>query len=87
MTQRILNAAQILWPAFVVAGILEMVVFSWVDPIDLRLGSWQPDAMTVYSVVFLVFWCLVAVASGLSHWLMTAAQSGHNNHHLPHHHA
>lgn len=70
MTRRVLHVAQILWPAFLIAGVLEMVVFSWVDPTLLRIGDWQPDAKTAYSLSFLVFWGLVAMASGLSHWLM-----------------
>jgi hypothetical protein len=75
MTQRVLHAAQILWPAFLVAGVLEMLVFSWVDPTQLRLGDWQPEAQTVYSVAFLMFWGLVTLSSLLSHWMMKAAQS------------
>jgi hypothetical protein len=76
MTQRSLHLAQILWPAFLVAGVLEMVVFSWVDPSMLRLGNWHPDANTVYSLAFLVFWGLISVASYVSHWLMSAQVSG-----------
>ena len=76
MTQRSLHLAQILWPAFLVAGVLEMVVFSWVDPGLLRIGNWHPDAKTAYSLAFLVFWGLVAVASYISHWLMSAQISG-----------
>ncbi|RTL29003.1 MAG: hypothetical protein EKK47_15160 [Burkholderiales bacterium] len=73
MTQRVLHAAQILWPAFLIAGVLEMVVFSWVDPTQLRIGSWQPDAQTTYSLAFFVFWGLVTVSSLLSHWMMKAS--------------
>jgi hypothetical protein len=76
MTQRSLHLAQILWPAFLVAGVLEMVVFSWVDPSMLRLGNWHPDANTSYSLAFLVFWGLISVASYVSHWLMSAQVSG-----------
>lgn len=72
MTQRVLHAAQILWPAFLVAGVLEMVVFSWVDPTLLRIGQWQPDAQTTYSLAFFVFWGLVTASSLLSHWMMKA---------------
>jgi len=71
--QRVLHAAQILWPAFLIAGVLEMVVFSWVDPTQLKLGQWQPDAQTTYSLAFFVFWALVTVSSLLSHWMMKAA--------------
>jgi hypothetical protein len=74
MTQRALHVAQILWPAFIVAAILEMVVFSWVDPSLLRFGAWQPDAQTVYSLAFLTFWVLVTLASLLSHWMMKSAE-------------
>lgn len=70
MTQRMLHAAQILWPAFLVAGVLEMIVFSSIDPELLRLGSWQPDTQTAYSVSFMMFWALIAAASAISHWLM-----------------
>jgi hypothetical protein len=76
MTRRSLHLAQILWPAFLVAGVLEMVVFSWVDPSLLRVGNWHPDSNTAYSLAFLVFWGLIAVASYLSHWLMSAQTSG-----------
>jgi hypothetical protein len=75
MTQRVLHAAQILWPAFLIAGVLEMVVFSWVDPALLRLGHWQPDAQTIYSLAFFVFWGLVTLSSLLSHWMMKASDS------------
>jgi type VI protein secretion system component VasK len=72
MAQRMLHTAQILWPAFLIAGVIEMVVFSWIDPSLLHTGSWQPDRQTVYSLAFLIFWALVAVASGLSHWMMAS---------------
>lgn len=69
MTRRILRAAQILWPAFVVAGVLEMVVFSAIDPDTLSIGSWTPGATTVYSVGFLIFWALIALAAASTQWM------------------
>jgi len=75
MTQRVLHAAQILWPAFLIAGVLEMVVFSWVDPSLLRIGQWHPDVQTTYSLTFLVFWALVTLSSLLSHWMMKASDA------------
>jgi hypothetical protein len=71
-SQRALHAAQILWPAFMAAAVMEMVVFSWVDPSGLRWGTWQPDSQTIYSLSFLVFWAVIAVASLISHWMMKA---------------
>lgn len=72
MTPRALHIAQILWPAFLVAGLIEMVVFAWVDPAVLRLGAWEPSPMAAYTLAFIAFWMMVALASGLSHWLMKA---------------
>lgn len=66
MSRRSLNLAQILWPAFLIAGVLEMVVFSVVAPSDLVIGDWAPEARTVYSLAFFVFWALVATASAIS---------------------
>jgi hypothetical protein len=70
MTPRTLHVAQILWPAFLIAAVMEMVVFAWVDPAQLRFGSWHPDPNTAYSLAFLVFWSLVTISSAISHWLM-----------------
>ncbi len=62
MTTSILR---VLWPAFFAAGVLEMVVFAFVDPGELhllggtRLG-WPRQA--VYTIAFFVFWAIVAAA-------------------------
>ncbi|RRS01002.1 hypothetical protein EIP75_22370 [Aquabacterium soli] len=73
MTPRALQAAQILWPAFLVAGLIEMVVFAWVDPTALQLSeAWQPSPMATYTMAFLTFWAMVAAASAVSLWLMQA---------------
>jgi hypothetical protein len=66
------HALAILWPAFVMGGVLEMLVFVVVDPLELRwfggpaLG-WTAGA--IYTVTFLIFWVVVATASALSAWL------------------
>jgi hypothetical protein len=56
---------RVLWPAFFAAGVLEMVVFAFVDPGDLSLlgGArleWPRQA--VYTIAFFVFWAIVAAA-------------------------
>lgn len=68
------RALIVLWPAFLAAGVLEMVVFALVDPQQLHgLGidaaTWPRGA--VYSIAFLVFWLAVAAASAVSLWLAT----------------
>lgn len=75
MSSRALHAAQILWPAFIIAGILEMLVFAWVDPSTVVFPGIPLDEKGIYSVSFLVFWGFVSVAALLSHWLIRAADA------------
>ncbi|MFZ5550992.1 MAG: hypothetical protein ACOZJX_20005 [Pseudomonadota bacterium] len=63
----------ILWPAFVMAGVLEMLVFAVLDPHHLQwFGAepvgWQPT--TLYSVAFLVFWAVISLASAITQYLV-----------------
>lgn len=84
------RAMWIIWPAFLVAGVLELLVFSVVDPADLDSLSnlmWSRNAY--YSVAFFVFWAVVAGASALTLWLSTSdpASNGQGDemdlHHRP----
>ena len=75
MSRQSLHLAQILWPAFLIAGVLEMVVVALVDPSGISIGGWAPDVRTVYSLAFFVFWGLVAMASGISHVMMRQPRS------------
>lgn len=61
--------AAVMWPAFLMAGVLEMLVFSLVDPADLHwLGGTavEVDRKAVYTVAFFVFWVVVALGSALT---------------------
>ena len=64
-TKRLMSIA---WPAFLVAAVLEMVVFALVDPGDLHwFGS--PLALSreaVYTLAFFVFWGLTMASSALT---------------------
>jgi len=64
----------VLWPAFLVAGVLEMLLFACWDPLDLhwfgRSVEWSRD--TVYSMSFFVLWG----ASSLSAWLTLILREG-----------
>ncbi len=58
----------IAWPAFLVAGLFEMLVFGLVDPQDLEWFG-HPLALSrqgVYTLAFFVFWGLTMVSSGLT---------------------
>jgi hypothetical protein len=62
----------ILWPAFVMAGVLEALVFVVVDPQSLHGLGPEPlrwSASAVYSVAFLVFWAVIATAGALTRLL------------------
>ena len=58
----------IAWPAFLMAGVLEVLVFAMVDPQDLQWFG-QPLALSrqgVYTVAFFVFWAITTVSSALT---------------------
>lgn len=58
----------IAWPAFLVAGVLEMLVFALVDPADLHWFG-HPLALSregVYTLAFFVFWALTMASSALT---------------------
>lgn len=62
----------VLWPSFLMAGVLEMFVFALVDP--QQLHGWSIDASAwprgaVYTVAFFVFWAATAAAAAISLWL------------------
>ncbi len=63
------QALTILWPAFVMAGVLEAMVFAVVDPGSLHwFGAeafdWPEQA--VYSATFLIFWGGISVAGAIT---------------------
>ncbi len=69
-------ALSVLWPAFLMAGVLEGLVFAVVDPADLHWFhgpalAWPSDA--VYTVSFLVFWGVVSTAGALTVLLLRSS--------------
>ena len=58
----------IAWPAFLMAGVLEILVFALVDPHALEWFD-QPLSMSrqgVYTVSFFVFWAITMFTSALT---------------------
>ena len=58
----------IAWPAFLVAAVLEMLVFAFVNPAEL---SWNGEHLqlsnqSIYTLAFFAFWGLAMVSSGLT---------------------
>lgn len=63
------RAARILWPAFVMAGCLDGLVFSAVDPQEMRwfggeLIGWSDPA--IYTVSFLIFWAVISLSGAIT---------------------
>lgn len=57
----------ILWPSFLMAGIVSGVVFVLVDPLDLvLLGDLRANRLTVYTLGFFLFWAMAALSSALT---------------------
>ena len=71
-----LRAMAILWPAFLMAGVLEMLVFALVDPGSLRWfggGQVSLSPSAVYTLAFFVFWGVIATAGALTQLLNQTA--------------
>ncbi|CAD5365887.1 conserved hypothetical protein [Rubrivivax sp. A210] len=69
--------ASIAWPAFMGAAVLEIVVFSFVDPGTLHLITGQALDLSdtaVYSLAFFVFWAAMAMSCWLSAALARSAE-------------
>jgi MFS superfamily sulfate permease-like transporter len=66
----------IVWPAFLMAGVLEILVFSMVDPQDFRWMAhtlvWSNEA--IYTVMFFLMWAVTLVACGLTALLGLTAE-------------
>lgn len=64
------------WPAFLAAGVMEMLVFSMFDPRDmLWLGQGAELApTTVYTLAFFIFWA-VFMAAGYVTVLLSLSQA------------
>ena len=65
MNQR---AMTILWPSFLMAGVLEALVFSVVDPAELAIGAHPIEAspQAIYTLSFLIFWGVLSTSGALS---------------------
>lgn len=68
--------AAVIWPAFLTAAVLEMLVFAMVDPRDLhwlRGAAVAADDRAVYTIAFFVFWAVAALGSTLTQLVLDGA--------------
>jgi len=66
----------VLWSAFLVAAVLEMMVFAVVDPANLHwLGgeAIELSPRAVYTLAFFLFWAVSAVGAALALLLVRPA--------------
>lgn len=62
-------ALVVLWPAFVMAGVLEMLIFVVADPQDFAWFGGAPlgwSRQAVYTVTFFILWAVLAVSGALT---------------------
>jgi hypothetical protein len=61
----------IIWPSFLSACVLEILIFAVISPADLAIThaphAWSAKA--VYSISFFVIWTLTFSSSALTAWL------------------
>ncbi len=71
MRVRILIA--VLWPAFLVAGLAEGVLFSMVDPQDIRVFGMDLElsAKAIYTIGLCLLWGMCALSGMLSGYVIT----------------
>lgn len=76
LSARSRRLAGIAWPAFLVASVLELAVFAFVDPAALQWPGGAEltlPATAVYTLAFGVFWVAVAAACALTLLLTSGA--------------
>ena len=63
------RAMTIVWPSFLMAGVLEGLVFYVIDPSELRWFGHAPIAASpqaIYTLSFLVFWAVISTSGALT---------------------
>ena len=68
MSTRLLLTLMVLWPSFLMAGLMEMFVFGLLDPSDVDFFGAAHDfpRTGIYTMAFFVFWAIVSCASWLT---------------------
>ena len=60
----VIRSLSVLWPSFVTAGVLEMLVFAVINPEMLQVTHGGPlnlSTQAIYSLTFFVFWGVVSI--------------------------
>ncbi len=72
-----LRVMWIVWPAFLMAGVIEMLVFSLADPQDLYWFGHHLELsrQAVYTLSFFAFWLVTSLSGALTLLLSLPASS------------
>ena len=66
--------AWIVWPSFIAGGVGTVLLFTVLDPVDLRfVGPWELSRQAGYTLGFLFLWALAAASSALTCFLQRSA--------------
>lgn len=71
------SAIWILWPAFIVGGIAEVIFFTIFDPMEMHLFG-EPielSRVAVYSIGFVLFWAFAAASSAFTCFLQRGSEA------------
>jgi hypothetical protein len=63
--------ANVTWPSFMAACLLELLVFAFVDPLELHWAGHGVDLsrMGAYTVAFFAFWAICCAACAVTAWM------------------
>ena len=58
----------IIWPAFLMAGVIEMLVFSMIDPEDMYWFGHPLEfsQQAIYTLSFFAFWLITSISGALT---------------------
>ncbi|MGL6109171.1 MAG: hypothetical protein ACRC2B_03630 [Rubrivivax sp.] len=79
------RALSVLWSAFMMAAVLEMVVFALVDPESLRWfdgDALELGSRAIYTLAFFLFWAVIAVGGALALLLCSGADEINRDGHV-----
>lgn len=65
----------ILWPSFLAACAMEMLVFAFVDPNEIHWQGVPLPRDAFYTLSFFAFWAVIAAASALT-WMLGRGEDG-----------
>ena len=78
-----LYAMAVLWPAFLMAGVLEALTFAVLDPGDMHWFGGAPVELSrqaVYTLTFLLYWAVISTAAALTVLLLaTPGETGRSD--------